>query len=66
LESSNEEKTRAILLIEERFEVLKRNNEELKTMIQRLQDRLEAKKIVNIIADAIPVVGDHYIESWQP
>ena len=66
LEKSDSEKTRAIILIEERFDSLKRDNAELKSEIRQLRERLETKKIVNIVGKSPMFVGEHYIESWQP
>jgi len=66
LEKSDAEKTRAIILIEERFDSLKRDNAELKAEIRQLRERLELKKIVNIIGQYPAIVGDQYIELWQP
>jgi hypothetical protein len=66
LEKSDAEKTRAIILIEERFESLKRDNRDLKDEIRQLRERLELKKIVNVAGGSSFIVGDQYIESWQP
>jgi hypothetical protein len=66
LEKSDAEKTRAIILIEERFDSLKRDNQELKTEIRQLRERLELKKIVNVAGGSALIVGDQYVESWQP
>jgi uncharacterized protein YlxW (UPF0749 family) len=65
LEKSDEEKTRAIILIEERFDSLKRDNQELKAEIRQLRERLEIKKIVNVASKTPLIVGDQYFE-WQP
>lgn len=66
LEKSDAEKTRAIILIEERFDSLKRDNQELKAEIRQLRERLETKKIVNIVGRSPMFVGEQYVESWQP
>lgn len=66
LEKSDAEKTRAIILIEERFDSLKRDNQELKAEIRQLRERLELKKIVNIVGKYPMFVGEQYVESWQP
>lgn len=66
LEKSDAEKTRAIILIEERFDSLKRDNAELKAEIRQLRERLELKKIVNFVGKSPMFVGENYVESWQP
>lgn len=66
LEKSDSEKTRAIILIEERFESLKRDNRDLKDEIRQLRECLELKKIVNVAGGSSFIVGDQYVESWQP
>lgn len=66
LEKSDAEKTRSIILIEERFDALRRDNLDLKSEIRQLRERLETKKIVNIVGKHPFIVGEQYFESWQP
>lgn len=66
LEKSDAEKTRSIILIEERFDALRRDNLDLKSEIRQLRERLETKKIVNIVGKIPFIVGEQYVESWQP
>lgn len=59
---ANQEKTETLIRMEGKFDLLNRDNKDLKDMIQRLEQRLESKKVVNISGSSDPIVGDRYIE----
>jgi chromosome segregation ATPase len=59
---ANQEKTETLIRMEGKFDLLNRDNKDLKDMIQRLEQRLESKKVVNILGSSDPIVGDRYIE----
>lgn len=62
LEESDRVKTETLIRMEGKFDMLNRDNRELKELIQRLEQRLESKKIVNILGVTDPVAGGTYRE----
>lgn len=62
LERMDHEKTETLIRVEGKFDMLNRDNRELKDLIQRLEQRLESKKVVNDLGVTDPVVDGKYSE----